>query len=87
MLRHANALLENNEYLSTYADNKLYKHQSAIFSACKVGGPKLIFYSAPTGTGKTLTPIGLSESYKIIFLCSIFLFSDIVKGFNTGYYH
>jgi len=70
LLRYASSLLENNNYLSDYADNKLYKHQSDIFSACKKVGPKLIFYSAPTGTGKTLTPIGLSESYKIIFLCA-----------------
>ena len=70
LLRYAAAVLENNEYISNYADNKLYKHQSDIFSACKSVGPKLIFYSAPTGTGKTLTPIGLSESYKIIFLCA-----------------
>lgn len=32
--------------------------------------PKLILYTAPTGTGKTLTPIGLSESYRIIFVCA-----------------
>ena len=31
--------------------------------------PKLILYTAPTGTGKTLTPIGLSENYRIIFVC------------------
>lgn len=31
--------------------------------------PKLILYTAPTGTGKTLTPIGLSEEYRIIFVC------------------
>lgn len=30
---------------------------------------KLILYTAPTGTGKTLTPIGLSEDYRIIFVC------------------
>lgn len=32
--------------------------------------PKLILYTAPTGTGKTLTPLGLSCEYKIIFLCA-----------------
>jgi len=32
--------------------------------------PKLIMYTAPTGTGKTLTPIGLSEEYRIIFVCA-----------------
>jgi hypothetical protein len=31
---------------------------------------KLILYIAPTGTGKTLSPIGLSERYKVIFICA-----------------
>ena len=31
--------------------------------------PKLILYSAPTGTGKTLSPIGLTNEYKVIFVC------------------
>jgi len=30
----------------------------------------LILYIAPTGTGKTLTPLGLSEKYKVIFVCA-----------------
>jgi len=32
--------------------------------------PKLILYTAPTGTGKTLSPIALSEEYRIIFVCA-----------------
>ena len=32
--------------------------------------PKLVLYTAPTGTGKTLTPLGLSEGYRIIFICA-----------------
>ena len=28
---------------------------------------KLVLLSAPTGSGKTLTPIGLSEQYRVIF--------------------
>jgi hypothetical protein len=32
--------------------------------------PKLVLYIAPTATGKTLSPIGLSEEYKIIFVCA-----------------
>jgi hypothetical protein len=32
--------------------------------------PKLVFYIAPTGTGKTMTPIGLSECYRVIFMCA-----------------
>ncbi len=31
---------------------------------------KLVLYSAPTGTGKTLTPIALAKSYKILFVCA-----------------
>ena len=31
---------------------------------------KLVLYIAPTGTGKTLSPIGLSERYKVIFICA-----------------
>ena len=32
--------------------------------------PKLALYIAPTGTGKTLTPIGLSQNYRVIFVCA-----------------
>jgi hypothetical protein len=28
-----------------------------------------VLYTAPTGTGKTLSPIGLSQQYRIIFVC------------------
>ena len=31
--------------------------------------PKLVLYMAPTGTGKTLSPIGLSEKYRVLFVC------------------
>jgi hypothetical protein len=31
--------------------------------------PKLVLYIAPTGTGKTLSPIGLSKQYRVIFIC------------------
>jgi len=30
----------------------------------------LVLYSAPTGTGKTLTPIALAKSYRILFVCA-----------------
>ena len=32
--------------------------------------PKIILYIAPTGTGKTLTPIGVSEKNRVIFVCA-----------------
>lgn len=31
--------------------------------------PMLILYTAPTGTGKTLSPIGLATSNRVIFVC------------------
>ena len=40
------------------------------FKALNDMNPKLILYTAPTGTGKTLTPLGLSEGYRIIFICA-----------------
>ena len=46
------------------------EHQKEIFAAIKVRKPKLVLYIAPTGTGKTLTPIGISEHYKVIFVCA-----------------
>ena len=30
----------------------------------------LVLYSAPTGTGKTLTPLALSNNYRILFVCA-----------------
>ena len=63
-------LIEKNTNLLKYNDHVLYDHQKEIFAICKNPGPKLILYTAPTGTGKTLTPIGLSEKYKIVFVCA-----------------
>jgi hypothetical protein len=63
-------LIEKNMDLLKYNDMILYDHQKEIFTICKNPGSKLILYMAPTGTGKTLTPIGLSEQYRIIFVCA-----------------
>jgi hypothetical protein len=62
--------IEKNLTLLKYEDMMLYKHQKDIFTIMKTPGAKLAFYIAPTGTGKTLTPIGLSESNRIIFVCA-----------------
>jgi hypothetical protein len=32
--------------------------------------PRLVLYIAPTGTGKTLTPLGISQQYRVIFVCA-----------------
>jgi hypothetical protein len=62
--------IERNFSLLKYDDMRLYSHQKEIFSVSKIQGPKLVLYIAPTGTGKTLTPLGLSETNKIIFVCA-----------------
>ena len=63
--------MEKNDVLLRYTDMELYEHQKNIFNTFKNNTrPKMVLYVAPTGTGKTLTPIGLSEKYRIIFVCA-----------------
>jgi hypothetical protein len=64
------SVLEKNDVLLRYTDMELYEHQKRIFNAFQNPTPKLVLYVAPTGTGKTLTPIGLSEKYRVIFICA-----------------
>ena len=69
-LRSAYRFIEQNEAVFKYADFQLYEHQKQLFTIAKRPGAKLVLYIAPTGTGKTLSPLGLSEKYKIIFVCA-----------------
>jgi hypothetical protein len=70
IIENAVEFIEKNENLLKFNDMTLYEHQKEIFTSCKVDKPKLILYMAPTGTGKTLSPIALSEQKKIIFVCA-----------------
>jgi hypothetical protein len=70
IVKNAYEYIERNSSLLKYGDMQLYGHQKEIFSVCKIQCPKLVLYIAPTGTGKTLTPLGLSETNKIIFVCA-----------------
>ena len=69
LVENAVEIIETNKNLLKFNDMKLYEHQKRIFTVCKRPSPKLILYTAPTGTGKTLTPIGLSEQHRVIFVC------------------
>ena len=71
VLLNADEFIERNKYLLEYEDLSLFSHQKELFSFCNRNKniPKLLLYTAPTGTGKTLSPIGLSEGYRIIFVC------------------
>lgn len=75
-LENVEHIIEKNDILLRYTDTELYDHQKRIFNifgsisqGC-VHKPKLVLYVAPTGTGKTLTPIGLSEKFRVIFVCA-----------------
>ena len=70
IIENAVDYIEKNESLLKYGDMLLYEHQKEIFTLSKASYPKLILYMAPTGTGKTLTPLALSEKFKIIFVCA-----------------
>jgi hypothetical protein len=69
IITNAYEFIEKNTHLLRYEDRTLFKHQKDLFTICKDESPKLILYTAPTGTGKTLSPIGLSEKYRVIFVC------------------
>jgi len=69
IIENAYEFIEKNPYLLKHEDKKLFDHQKELFTICKNTSPKFILYTAPTGTGKTLSPIGLSENHRIIFVC------------------
>lgn len=70
VIENAVEFIEKNDLLLKYADMTLYDHQKRLFTVVKHPDPKLVLYIAPTGTGKTLSPIGLSEHSPIIFVCA-----------------
>jgi hypothetical protein len=80
-----NSYIEKNKHVYKHADRTLYSHQREIFKLFdrssdnsnnnnnknkNKNAPRLVLYIAPTSTGKTLTPIGLSEKYRVIFVCA-----------------
>jgi len=65
--------IEKNKVLLKFKDIELYKHQSDMIKTFKNNNnikQQMVLYQAPTGTGKTMTPIGLSRGKKIIFVCA-----------------
>ncbi len=69
LILNADKYIEKNILLTQFSNIELYKHQKELFNVTKTEKPFCIAYQAPTGTGKTLSPIGLSKKYKIIFVC------------------
>ena len=72
IIKNAYNFIERNSYLLKYQDLTLFEHQKRLFGLFDSGeqvSPKLVLYTAPTGTGKTISPVGLSEGKRIIFVC------------------
>ena len=64
-------LIEHNKLLLKYADEELYDHQKRLLTIFKnAKTPQLVLYIAPTGTGKTMSPIGLLGGKRVIFVCA-----------------
>jgi hypothetical protein len=70
MFSESYEIIEKNPYLLKYLDMTLFDHQKRLFQIFKNSSPKLVLYIAPTGTGKTLSPLGLAEQHRIIFVCA-----------------
>jgi len=66
----SDAIIERNKLLHKYQDFQLYEHQKMLFTYAKDKDPKIVMYQAPTGTGKTISPIGLSSENCVIFVCA-----------------
>ena len=59
-------MIEDNPTLMKYAPLRLFEHQRQLFNHFKCGSnPRFIMYVAPTGTGKTLSPLGLISEYVV----------------------
>jgi hypothetical protein len=71
IFENAYECIEQNPFLLKYEDIALFSHQRDLFRIMNkdTETPKLVLYIAPTATGKTLSPIGLSTKYRIIFIC------------------
>lgn len=69
LIKSAVDVIEKNQLITKYQNIELFDHQKKLYTIFKDPTPKLVLYIAPTGTGKTMSPIGLSEKYKIIFIC------------------
>lgn len=76
IIMSSSRVIEKNQFILKYQDQSLYDHQKQLFSLfnklkTQPTTSKMVLYIAPTGTGKTLSPLGLSENHRIIFVCAV----------------
>lgn len=70
VLKSISKYVEHND-VNNFKYLELYQHQKDIYDIFKSHvEPKFIWYCAPTSSGKTLTPIGLTNEYKVLFMCA-----------------
>ena len=70
LIKNSLDVIEKNAEVFKFKDIELYSHQKRLFTSVKREGAKLVLYQAPTGTGKTLSPVGLASGKKVIFTCA-----------------
>jgi hypothetical protein len=77
ILKNAYDFIEKNPNIYKYGDIMLYDHQKKLYNVFNKPHDRkqqeqsnLVLYIAPTGTGKTLSPIGLISNYRVIFVCA-----------------
>ena len=77
IIQNAYEFIEKNANLYNYGDISLYDHQKRLFTRFRETHEvnrdtksNLVLYIAPTGTGKTLSPIGLLPHHRVIFVCA-----------------
>lgn len=69
ILSNCSDVIENNSIFD-YKPIELHKHQKDIYTTIQQNNRCLIFYTSPTSSGKTITPIGICQKYKVIFICA-----------------
>ena len=71
ILTNCHRIVEQNEYIIKYRGISLYPHQKQLVNTVvNAETPTLILYTSQTGTGKTLTPLILANTHKVIFVCA-----------------
>lgn len=70
LVEHADECIEQNLMIARTRPLDMYPHQKELVEVVGKSGPKLVFYQAPTGTGKTLSPIAIAQKHPTIFVCA-----------------
>jgi hypothetical protein len=65
-----NAEAEGDQEYYEEAENEYEKTENEINQLNTPSVSRLVLYSAPTGTGKTITPLALSSKFRILFVCA-----------------